>query len=128
MDLGVTPTEITGTVPVSLTAASVDYTIAMPGFILAQGQVTPTNGVYAVLFDPVALHEDFPNLDLVGRDDFLPGLADTFHIGLLLQGQDAGKPVYRANAVLIQGEQVFVGNAPARPAYDVYLPLVLRSG
>ena len=44
-------------------------------------------GTYMIVFDPVALHEDFPNLDLTGRDNWETALSDTFAIGLLLQGQ-----------------------------------------
>jgi hypothetical protein len=127
-DLGLTPIPITGTVPAELNGATIDYTIAMPGFILEQGRVTPTHGVYTVVFDPVSLHDNFPNLDLVGRDDYLPGLADTFAIGLLLRGQSGGETVYRANTVTIQGEQVFVGDAPSASPYAVYLPLVSGDG
>ena len=127
-DHEVTPVIITGSVPTGLTGATVDYTIGMPGFILAHGQVTPTLGTYTIVFDPVALHDDFPNLDLVGRDDYSPGLADTFAISLLLRGQRGGETVYRANTVTIQGEQVFVGEGAADVSYDLYLPLVLRSG
>jgi hypothetical protein len=125
-DLGLTPILITGTVPGGLNGVTIDYTIAMPGFILVQGEVTPTLGVYTIVFDPVSLHEEFPNLDLVGRDDYLPGLADTFSVGLLLQGEHAGEAVYLANTVTIQGDHVFVEDAPARPLYGVYLPLILR--
>jgi hypothetical protein len=124
-DHGVTPIYITGTVPGGLSGVTVDYTIAMPGYILAQGQVTPTQGVYSVVFDPTALHEDFPNLDLVGRDDWGPGLADTFVIGLLMEGKGGGRTVYRANTVTIQGEQVFIGDAPPFVLNRVYLPLIL---
>jgi hypothetical protein len=84
----------------------------MPGYILDHGQVMPSGGTYQIIFDPVALHEDFPNLDLMGRDDHSPGLADTFAIGLLLRGQSGGSTVYRANTITLQGEQVFV-TAPA---------------
>ncbi len=126
LDHGVTPIHITGTVPGDLGGVTVDYTIAMPGYILAQGQVTPTQGAYSVVFDPAALHEDFPNLDLVGRDDWGPGLADTFAIGLLMEGKDEGRTVYRANTVTIQGEQVFIGDAPPFLFNRVYLPLILQ--
>jgi hypothetical protein len=126
-DLAVTPVPITGTVPGGLTGVMVDYTISMPGFILEHGQVAPSGGAYHITFDPVALHEDFPNLDLVGRDDLGAGLADTFAIGLLLRGQSGVRTVYRANTVTIQGEQVFVGDAPAQVWHHVYLPLILRS-
>jgi hypothetical protein len=124
----VTPIEITGTVPGGLSGVTVDYTISMPGYILEHGQVTPTHGVYTVVFDPVSLHDNFPNLDLVGRDEHSPGLADTFAIGLLLHGERGGETVYRANTVTIQGEQVFVGDAPLDLPYGVYLPLILRGG
>jgi hypothetical protein len=122
----VTPVQIAGTVPGGLSDVTIDYTISMPGFILEHGQVTPSGGTYEVTFDPVALHGDFPNLDLTERDDHLPGLVDTVAIGLLLYGQRKGDTVYRANTVTLQGEQVFVGDAPTRPFHSVYLPLVLR--
>jgi hypothetical protein len=86
----------------------------------------PSGNTYRITFDPVTLHDDFPNLDLVGRDEHGPGLADTFAIGLLLRGQSGDDTVYRGNTVTIQGEQVFVGHAPLDLPYGVYLPLVLR--
>jgi hypothetical protein len=127
-DQEVTPITISGSVPAGLSGATLDYTIAMAGFILEQGQVVPSGRTYHFTFDAVALHEDFPNLDLVGRDDPGPGLADTFAIGLLLRGQRGDSTVYRANTVTIQGEQVFVGEGATDVSYDVYLPLVMRSG
>ena len=122
----VTPITIAGSVPAGLSTATVDYTISMPGFILAHGQVTPSGDTYQITFDPAALHQDFANLDLVGRDEWRPGLADTFAIGLLLRGQGGDGPVYRANTITIQGEQVFVGDAVLDRPHSVYLPLVLR--
>jgi len=122
----VTPITISGAVPPGLSDVMVDYTIEMPGYVLEQGQVAPAGGTYQITFDPDALHEDFPNLDLAGRDDHSPGLADTFAIGLLLRGQREGETVYRANAVTLQGERVFVGDAPGEVVYAVYLPLILR--
>ncbi|MCU0519079.1 MAG: hypothetical protein MUF84_00050 [Anaerolineae bacterium] len=121
----VTPVEITGPVPPGLSNVTVDYTIAMPGFILSHGQVTPVNGAYHILFDPTALAQDFPNLDLISRGDLdVPGLSDTFAIGLLLRGQRGEEPVYRASAITIQGQQVYVDNPP--PGISVFLPLVVR--
>ncbi len=125
-DHEVTPITISGSVPPGLSGATVDYTIAMPGYILEHGQVTPVGGTYTIVFDPVALQEDFPNLDLVGREDGSPGLADTFAIGLLLQGQSGGSTVYRANTITLQGEQVFVRNTSSGLLNEVYLPLVLK--
>ena len=124
---GVTPITTTASVPAGLTGVTVDYTISMPGYILEHGQVTPTGDTVEIVFDPAALHQDFPNLDLVGRDDWTPGLSDTFAIGLLLRGQSGSETVYRANTVTIQGQQVFVGDAPPGLPNSVYLPLMLRN-
>jgi hypothetical protein len=98
----------------------------MPGFILEHGRVSVTNGTYTVIFDPVALARDFPNLDLIGRDARnLPGLADTFAIGLLMRGRDmSGDPVYRANALTILGQEVFYRQG--QPTHRVFLPEVRR--
>jgi hypothetical protein len=124
----VAPIAVSGPVPGGLTGVTVDYTIRMPGVILAQGQVTPGGDSYQITFDPVALHADFPNLDLQGRDDWLPGLADTFAISLLLRGHAArgDDTTYMANTLTLQGDQVLVGDAPPRPAHDIYLPLVVK--
>jgi len=126
-DGGVQPITVTGSVPAGLSGATVDYTIGMAGFILEHGQVTPSGGRYQVVFDPVALNRDFPNLDLVGRDSREDaGLADTFSIGLLLRGESGGEPVFRANAITIQGAEVFV-DSPTSGSFGVYLPVVLRT-
>jgi hypothetical protein len=127
---GIHPVVISGTVPVTLTNGLVDYTISMPGFILTQGQTSADDGVYRLTFDPVALHQDFPNLDLVGRDSpDQPGLADTFSIGLLLQAQKQdGAPEYRANTITLQGDQVFIRNAPPLELQELFLPLILKGG
>jgi hypothetical protein len=127
-DQEVEPITVTGSVPPGLTGVAVDYTISIPGCILEHGQVLPSGATYRVVYDPVALHEDFPNLDLTDRDDGDPGLADTVSIGLLLQGVHHDRAVYRANTVTLQGEQVFVGDADVDPPWSVYLPVVLRSG
>ncbi|UCC61504.1 MAG: VCBS repeat-containing protein [Anaerolineae bacterium] len=122
----VTPITIAGSLPAGLSDVVVDYTIAMPGFILEHGQATVGGETYQVVFDPATLSQTFPNLDLVGRDEWRPGLADTFAIGLLLQGQSGAGTVCRANTVTIQGEQVFVGQAQAWRPHGVYLPLILK--
>jgi hypothetical protein len=122
----VTPIAIAGPLPAGLSGVVVDYTIAMPGYILEHGQATVSGEIYQIVFDPATLSQTFPNLDLVGRDEWRPGLADTFAIGLLLQGQSGAGTVYRANTVTIQGEQVFVGQAQAWRPHGVYLPLILK--
>ena len=121
-----TPIAIAGSVPAGWRDVTVDYTISMPGYILEHGQVMPVGSTYLVTFDPAALHEEFPNLDLVGRDDWHTGLADTFAIGLLLQGQSGGERVYRANTITFQGDQVFMGGVIERTPVKVFLPVVRK--
>jgi hypothetical protein len=122
----VTPITITGFLPAGLTNVSLDYTISMPGYVLEHGKATLNGDSYRVVFDPVALHEDFPNLDLIGRDDWRAGLADTFAIGLLMRGRKDGIPLYRANAITIHGDQVFVGNVWSDFPNHLFLPLTVK--
>jgi hypothetical protein len=123
----VIPIVISGTVPLGLTDPVVSYTISMPGYILQYGSVTPSGGVYQIDFDPAALNADFPSLDLYSRDDpNQAGLADRFSVSLLLRGDGDGGMVYRANAITMFGDQVFVDSPPPTPHRFVFLPLVLR--
>jgi hypothetical protein len=122
----VTPIVISGTLPDGLDTVTVDYTISMPGYILEHGQAAIHDGQWVISFDPVALHQNFPNLDLMGRDSWGPGLADTFSIGLLLSGTRDGQPVHQANTVTVQGEQVFVGGEARGEFLETYLPLVRK--
>jgi hypothetical protein len=119
------PISIQGWWPEALTDAQVDYTIRMPGYILDHGQASVQGNTFEFAFDPVALHQDFPNLDLMSRDGHWgPGLSDTFVIGVLLQGQRGGEDVYRATTITIQGERVYVGEG----RIQIYLPLVVKGG
>ncbi|MBN1147540.1 MAG: VCBS repeat-containing protein [Anaerolineales bacterium] len=119
----VTPIEISGLLPGGLSQPVLDYTIRMPGYILQQGQLTPSGTSFSLTFDPLALSADFPNIDLVGRDRHVPGLADTFTINLLLRGKLGGQDIYQAASLTLQGEQVF---APETVLKSIYLPLVVR--
>ena len=123
-DNQVTPITITGVIPAGLSDVTVDYTIAMPGYILKHDQLTAAGSTFQIVFDPATLQHDFPNLDLTGRDDGQAGLADTFSIGVLLRGQSSGQPIARANVVTLQGNQVFVGESSL--THSVFLPLVLK--
>jgi len=107
-----------------LSGVTVDYTIGMPGVILDQGQAAVNGGTFSFTYDPATLNQDFPNLDLLGRDKFGPGLSDTIFIGLLLQGDDGSEKVYRAATVTLQGEQVFVLNTDYR--HFTYLPYTIN--
>jgi hypothetical protein len=119
------PVTVKGTIPAGLSNVTVDYTIGMPGYILKHGQAAISGGKYQFLFDPVALHEDYPNLDLVGRDQHGAGLSDTFSMGILLRGQQGNQTVYRANTITIQGDQVTIGGAAAN-MHKVSLPVILK--
>jgi hypothetical protein len=124
----VTPVVITGSLPV-LTAVEVDYTISMAGYILKHGQATIDGSTYEVIFDPASLAEDFPNLDLVGRDSHArTGLADTFAISMLMRGQRGEEMIYRANTITIQGDQVFVNSGDFDVVYRIYLPMAMQGG
>jgi hypothetical protein len=125
----VEPITIRGTLPAGLSSTAIDYTLTMPGFVLERGQATVVGNTYEVVYDPVALHETFPNLDLLGRDGHEPpvGLADTIAINFLLEAQGSDGTVHRANAVTLQGEQVFVDSGDMGGAQRIYLPVVLRS-
>ncbi|MFV2072373.1 MAG: carboxypeptidase-like regulatory domain-containing protein [Thermoanaerobaculales bacterium] len=115
VDDPIDPITITGSVPTNLTNVTVDYTISMPGFILEHGQATVSGGSFTFDFDPVALQQDFPNLDLYGREENRVGLSDTVSIGLLLEGTQGDAKVYRANTVTLQGQQVYVGRKQPTP-------------
>jgi hypothetical protein len=119
---GLEAVEVQGTVPAGLRAPVVWYTIAMPGFILEQGSVAPAGGTFAVTYDPVALHNDFPNIDLTAPEEWRPGLSDEVLISLLLADEGGA---CRANTVTVLGEEVFVGR-DASWGFRVYLPVVLR--
>ncbi len=121
----VSPIIITGTLPSTFESVLVDYTISMPGYVLEHGQFLPTGKTYQVIFDPVALNEDFPNVDLIGRDGYQAGLADTFTISLMLKGQVNGEVVYGANTVTLQGQQVYMGDWSGDITNDIFLPIIL---
>jgi hypothetical protein len=123
------PIAVSGSWLGALTGAEVHYTLSMAGFILDQGLAAVQGNTFQFTFDPVALHQDFPNLDITNRDGgWGPGLADTFMIGLLLQGQDVGEDVYAATTITMQGDRVYVHEGETAPTRSIYLPLVLRGG
>lgn len=121
----VTPIPIQVSLPAGWSAANLDWTIRMPGFILAHGQAAVSGGLYTLTFDPAALQQDFPNLDLTGRDDWIPGLSDTFTITLLLRGQLNGQPATRAATLTLQGQQVYAQGAGNLS--KVYLPVTRKT-
>jgi hypothetical protein len=126
---GQTPVTVT-TVPVlvptvaGLEDASLDYTIRMPGFILEEGTLAPSGGLFTIVYDPINLHDDFPNLDLKAFDATQPGLADYVLITFLLSGRLSGEDVQWAGAVFLRGDEVQMPRAFLSPRS--YLALALR--
>jgi hypothetical protein len=117
----VAPVNIVGTVPPGTSGAVISYTITMPGVILEQGTVIPAGNTFTVSYDPVTLHDSFPNIDLSTPEEQRPGLSDEVLITLFMIGGDGS---YRANTVTLFGEEVFVQQGST--VFGVYLPLVLR--
>jgi hypothetical protein len=111
------PMTVRGAVPDDLEDVTVHYTIAMPGQVLESGQVSPIADYFEIVYDPVLLHQEFPNLDLIARHEARPGLSDTIWIGVLLEGRRGDARDYRAAVVTLQGEEVSVGDRlPPLPA------------
>ena len=111
LEIGATinPVRIKGRLPANLDDVVVEYTMSMPGYILEHGEVEPVGRRFEITYDPVTLRQDFPNIDLIGRDDRRPGLTDTITIGLLVRGETDGAVEYYANTITLQGQQVYVG-------------------
>lgn len=106
-------------IPSGMSDAMLYETIAMPGFILIEKSISVESGTSTIEYDPTTLARDFPNIDLVGRDDpSRPGLADTIRFSFLLSGKLQGRTIFRAGSLTLQGEEVQV---PPRPA-DTRLP------
>jgi hypothetical protein len=121
----VTTVPINVAIPPNLGGAVVSYTIRMPGFILEQGTITPSGSTFSIVYDPLTLHQDFPNLDLMAKDANQPGLADPVLITFLLSGEQDGQDVYLAGAVFLSGEEVQIPEGAL--GHLVYLPTVLRN-
>jgi hypothetical protein len=109
--------------PPELTNAELFYTIRMPGFILETGNVTPTGNSFTINYDPLALHQDFPNLDLTAWDADHPGLADPVLVTFLVAGERLHNRVYQAGAVFFSGDEV---HTPSLVLESVYLPVTLK--
>ena len=85
-----------------LSDVSVHRTTVMPGFLLEEAETASTTYTY----DAPALHEDFPNLDLVDADSRYG--VDTITMSFMLSGMLDGQPVFRARQVLLQGEELML--------------------
>jgi hypothetical protein len=121
----VTTVPIEGAYPFGLANVEVFYTMRMPGFVLSTGTINPTNGQFSLDFDPLALHEDFPNLDLTAQDQDQVGLADPILISLFLTGETGGVPVYHSAMVFMDGDEVFL--IAGSPWVGRYLPIIPKN-
>jgi hypothetical protein len=86
--------------------------------------LVPSGGTFTIDYDPPALHQDFPNLDLTAKYTNQPGLTDPVLVTFLLTGFDGLHQVHRAGAVFFDGEEVHT--LAITLDNTVFLPLVLR--
>jgi hypothetical protein len=92
-----------GRLPDEFQNANYTYTIAMPGFVLEQGEGVLEGTDFELLYDPVKLNRDYPNLDLTAFDYPRPGLADQIWISILFEANGRTLPV----TFTLHGEEVF---------------------
>jgi hypothetical protein len=99
----INPIAFGGRLPDEFRNATYTYTIAMPGFILEQGEGVLEGTDFELLYDPVQLHEEYPNLDLTAFDYPRPGLADQVWITILFEAGSRTLPL----TFTLHGEEVF---------------------
>lgn len=99
-------------VPQGWNNALLRYTIAMPGWVLQTGELSPSLGRFRINYDPVNLQKTFPNIDLRRPQSWAPGLSDVVFISFVISGDYNGNTVHQANMVTLQGEQVLVEGYP----------------
>ena len=102
------PVNLTLHAPPGTDNGTVNYTIAMPGYLLTAGTTALDHGSATIVYDPVTLSQTFPNIDVGGRVADAPGLADTVWASVTFEGADGR--VY-ADHVTLQGPDVY---RPAR--------------
>ena len=97
-------------IPEGWTDVDAAYTISMPGFILEEATVRLREETLQVIYDPVRLNQDFPNLELTQRPMGLgpPGLSDEVFVSVLLSGLDpSGNRAYAAKLLTLVGEDIY---------------------
>lgn len=101
---GPVPVVFSGTVPSGWQNITGAFTAIMSGYILEEGELTVEGDIFSYTFDPLHLHRDFPNLDVV-EPEGSAALADTFTF--LLSGQESGREMqHRARTVVLQGQRL----------------------
>ena len=82
--------------------------MTMPGFILEEGTLTRRGEVLEVVYFPLRLNQDFPNIDLKARHENKQGLSDEVFISVLLTGIDSSGPrQYAAKLLTLVGEDIY---------------------
>ncbi|MCK5587047.1 hypothetical protein KAJ02_13320, partial [Candidatus Bipolaricaulota bacterium] len=100
---------ITGTLPSGWAPSFGHYTVWMAGALLDQGTLAFEGDRFTYVFDPMALHTDFPNLDVGEAPGQFPELVDTISISLFVKGTDnAGEVKEFAGRIDLQGLEYFV--------------------
>jgi hypothetical protein len=103
---GPVPAVFSGAIPSGWQNVSSTFTAVMSGYILEEGELTIEGDTFNYTFDPLSLHQDFPNLDVV-EPEGSASLADTFTFSFLLSGQEnGGEMKYRARTVVMQGQHL----------------------
>jgi len=82
-----------------------DFTIGMPGHLLHTGTVDVVDGRVEVVYSPLDLSKRFPNIDVLGRTEFGPGLADTIWVNVLLKTDSGG---FYARQFTLQGPDLLI--------------------
>jgi hypothetical protein len=131
---GPVPVLFSGTIPSGWQNVTGTFTAIMSGYILEEGELaiegdTPSTSSgrrFSYTFDPLRLHGDFPNLDVI-EPEGSAALADTFTFSFLLSGQEnGGRTRHRARTVTLQGQRLMALSSESQPGRRVYLPLILR--
>ena len=123
---GPVPVVFSGAIPSGWQNVTGSFTAIMSGYILEEGELAIEGDTFSYTFDPLRLHQDFPNLDVVDPHD-CPALVDTFTFSFLLSGQDGGgKTHHRARTVTLQGQRLMALSSEPQLEHQVLLPLVLR--
>lgn len=97
-----------------LSNTQLHHSVVMPGFLMEQGRRSSLTHSY----DAAALSVDFPNLDILDKEQRYG--VDTVTLSYLLSGTNsAGEIEYRARQVLLQGEELMALQPPEPTAAEV---------
>ena len=91
------------------TAATVHYTVVMPGAVLDQGDLPVNNGEFDYYLNPTGLHSKAQIYNIDNRVTGTPQLGDVVHLSLFSQEQTADGTTYHSfKRVIVRANQVRV--------------------